>query len=75
MEQYKKTEGNRYYLKQLNPKTKELEWVEIKLVSSTKVENTSSPNEKIILASEHDYYFEDERIEEVNWDNMGYYDE
>ena len=40
-----------------------------------KSESTISPNEKIILASEHDYYFEDERIEEVNWDNMGYYDE
>ena len=35
MEPYRKTEGNKYYLKQLNKESGELEWKEITLVDST----------------------------------------
>ena len=31
MGQYKKTDGNKYYLKKLNSYTGELEWIEIKI--------------------------------------------
>jgi hypothetical protein len=31
MEQYRKKEGKKYYLKKLNPNTGKLEWIEIKI--------------------------------------------
>ena len=35
MEKYRKKEGNKYYLQELNQKSGELEWKEITLVDST----------------------------------------
>lgn len=58
MEKYRKQEGNRYYLKELNQKTGELEWVEINLVSSTKPKEELSPSENVINKPSEDYYFE-----------------
>ena len=57
MGQYKKTDGNKYYLKKLNSNTGELEWIEINLESSTEPEYVEGENEKIINKPQHNYYF------------------
>ena len=58
MEPYRKTEGNKYYLKQLNKESGELEWKEITLVDSTEPKVKLEPNEKIINKPTENYYFE-----------------
>ena len=57
IDEYRKTEGNKYYLKQLNQESGKLEWIEINLSSSTEPEYVAGPNEKIINQPQHDYYF------------------
>ena len=66
LDEYRKNEGNKYYLKQLNQESGELEWIEINLSSSTEIEYVEGPNEKIINQPRHDYYFthDDERPKE-----------
>lgn len=60
MGQYKKTDGNKYYLKKLNSYTGELEWIEINLESSTEPVVELSKNEMILNKPTHEYYFERE---------------
>ena len=57
IDEYRKSEGNRYYLKELNQESGELEWIEINLSSSTEPLYVEGPNEKIINQPRHDYYF------------------
>lgn len=57
MEQYRKQENNKYYLKELNSKTGELEWIEINLESSTEPVQELSENEMILYPPRHDYFF------------------
>lgn len=66
LDEYRKNEGNKYYLKQLNQESGELEWIEINLSSSTEIEYVEGPNEKIINQPRHDYYFthDDDRPKE-----------
>ena len=63
MEQYRKQENNKYYLKELNSKTGELEWIEINLESTTEPVQELSENEMILNPPRHDYFFthDDER--------------
>ena len=58
MDKYRKTEGNKYYLKQLNKESGELEWKEITLVDSTEPKVKLEPNEKILNKPTEKYYFE-----------------
>ena len=58
MAQYQKTDGNKYYLKKLNSMTGELEWIEIKLESSTEPVEELSKNEMILNKPKYEYYFE-----------------
>jgi hypothetical protein len=58
MGQYKKTDGNKYYLKKLNSESGELEWIEINLESSTEPVEELSKNEMIINKPTYEYYFE-----------------
>lgn len=58
MEKYRKKEGNKYYLKELNKESGELEWIEITLVDSTEPKEELSPSEKIINKPTENYYFE-----------------
>tara|TARA_Y100000389_G_C17452440_1_gene515810 strand:- start:2345 stop:2551 length:207 start_codon:yes stop_codon:yes gene_type:complete len=60
MEQYRKKEGNRYYLQELNKKSGELEWKEISLVSSTEPKIDLENNEQILYPPTHTYYFVNE---------------
>ena len=66
IDEYRKKEGNKYYLKQLNQESGKLEWIEINLSSSTEPEYVPGPNEKIINQPRHDYYFthDDDRPKE-----------
>jgi len=48
MSEYRKEEDNKYYLKQLNSETGELEWKEITLVDSTEPKVKLEPNEIIL---------------------------
>lgn len=57
IDEYRKSEGNRYYLKQLNQESGKLEWIEINLSSSTESPYVEGPNERIINQPRHDYYF------------------
>ena len=59
MEPYRKTEGNKYYLKKLNKESGELEWKEITLVDSTEPKVKLEPNEIILNKPTENYYFED----------------
>ena len=80
IEEYRKKEGNRYYLQELNQKSGELEWIQINLSSSTEPEQVEGPNEKIINQPRHDYYFthDDERPKDppegIQWENIGYFE-
>ena len=58
MEKYRKKEGNKYYLKQLNKESGELEWKEITLVDSTEPKVKLEPNEIILNKPTENYYFE-----------------
>ena len=58
MDIYRKQEGNKYYLKQLNSETSELEWTEINLSSSTEPVMELSENEQILNRPKYEYYFE-----------------
>ena len=58
MSEYRKQEGNKYYLKQLNSETGELEWIEINLSSSTEPVMELSENELILNSPKYEYYFE-----------------
>ena len=58
MDEYRKQEGNKYYLKQLNSKTGDLEWIEIHFSSSTEPVEELSPNEQILNPPKYEYYFE-----------------
>jgi len=57
MDKYRKQENNKYYLKELNSKTGELEWIEINLESTTEPVLELSPNEQILYPPRHDYFF------------------
>lgn len=57
MSEHRKEEGNKYYLKRLNSETKELEWIEINLESSTEPEVKLSKHEMILNPPRHDYFF------------------
>jgi len=80
IEEYRKKEGNRYYLQELNQKSGELEWIQINLSSSTEPEYVEGPNEKIINQPPHDYYFthDEERPKDppegIQWENIGYFE-
>ena len=80
IDEYRKQEGNKYYLKQLNQESGELEWIEINLSSSTEPEYVEGPNEKIINQPRHDYYFthDEERPKDppegIQWENIGYFE-
>ena len=81
MDKYRKTDGGKYYLKQHNKSSGELEWIEIQLESSTEPEYVEGDNEKIIHKPQHDYYFthDDERPNEelpmgIQWENLGYFE-
>lgn len=58
MSEYRKQEGNKYYLKQLNSETGELEWIEINLESSTEPEVKLSKHEMVLNKPTYQYYFE-----------------
>ena len=58
MDKYRKTDGNKYYLKKLNSYTGELEWIEINLESSTEPVVELSENELILNKPKYEYYFE-----------------
>ncbi len=58
MSEYRKKEGNKYYLKQLNSESGELEWIEINLQSSTEPVVELSENEMILNKPKYEYYFE-----------------
>ena len=53
MEQYRKKEGNRYYLQELNYESGEVEWKEITLVNSTEPKIELENNEKILNPPSH----------------------
>ena len=80
IEEYRKKEGNRYYLQELNQKSGELELIQINLSSSTEPEYVEGPNEKIINQPRHDYYFthDEERPKDppegIQWENIGYFE-
>ena len=80
IEEYRKKEGNRYYLQELNQKSGELEWIQINLSSSTEPEYVEGPNEKIINQPTNDYYFthDEERPKDppegIQWENIGYFE-
>ena len=58
MSEYRKEEDNKYYLKQLNSETGELEWKEITLVDSTEPKVKLESNEIILNKPTEKYYFE-----------------
>jgi len=58
MDKYRKEENGKFYLKQLNQETGELEWIEINLVSSTEPVQELSENEQILNRPKYEYYFE-----------------
>jgi|MDTC01.2.fsa_nt_gb hypothetical protein len=60
MEQYRKKEGNKYYLQELSKESGELEWKEITLVSSTEPKIELENNEKILYPPSNKYYFVNE---------------
>ena len=66
LDEYRKNEGNKYYLKQLNQESGELEWIEINLSSSTEPKIDLENNEQILYPPRHDYYFthDDDRPKE-----------
>ncbi len=66
MEQYRKKEGNRYYLQELNYESGEVEWKEITLVNSTEPKIELENNEKILNPPSHKYYFVNEYPEFVS---------
>ena len=78
MEQYTKKEDNKYYLKQLNQKSGDFDWIEINLSSSTEPEYVERGNEKIINRPSYEYYFERSDTEElpmgIEWENLGWYE-
>jgi len=80
MAQYQKTDGNKYYLKKLNSESGELEWIEIKLESSTEPVEELSKNEMIINKPQHNYYFthDEERPNDppdgIQWENIGFFE-
>ena len=80
MSEHRKEEGNKYYLKRLNSETKELEWIEINLESSTESEVKLSKHEVILNKPQHNYYFtqDNEVIEEppmgIRWENLGHFE-
>jgi len=59
-EKYRKKVGNKHYLQALNPITKELEWIEINLSSSTKPKDTPLPNERVINKPSYNYFYKSE---------------
>ena len=63
MSEHRKEEGNKYYLKRLNSETKELEWIEINLESSTESEVKLSKNEVI-----------EEPPMGIQWENLGHFE-
>jgi hypothetical protein len=79
MEQYRKTDGNNYYLKQLT-KEGEYKWIKITLESSTEPVEKLAKNEVILNIPQHDYYFthDEERPndppEGIQWENIGFFE-
>ena len=80
MDKYRKTDGNKYYLKKLNSYTGELEWIEINLESSTEPHIELEENEMIINPPQHNYYFthDEERPNDppdgIQWENIGFFE-
>jgi hypothetical protein len=76
MEQYKKSDGSNYYLKQLN-KDGSHSWVKINLESSTEPVEKLAKNEVILNIPQHNYYFtqdteiNEEQLEGIQWENVG----
>ena len=76
MEQYQKSDGHNYYLKQLN-KDGEYSWVKINLQSSTEPVEALDKNEVILNIPQYDYYFtqdneiNEEQLEGIQWENVG----
>lgn len=57
MDKYRKTDGNKYYLKKLNSITNKVEWIEIKLEHSTESDLQLEEHEVIVNKPQHNYYF------------------
>ena len=78
--EHQKKEGNKYYLKQLNSITNELEWVEIIMTSNSEpLDVAVSKHERIINPISHDYYFETVPTDEeppmgIEWENLGHFE-
>ena len=66
MEQYRKKEGNKYYLQELSEESGQLEWKEITLVDTTEPQMDLENNERILNPPSHKYYFVNEYPEFVS---------
>jgi ABC-type metal ion transport system substrate-binding protein len=80
MEQYQKSDGHNYYLKQLN-KDGGYSWVKINLQSSTEPVEELAKNEIVLNIPQHDYYFtqdneiNEEKPEGIQWENVGNFEQ